>query len=366
MKFSKSMLKKGFLILALILAGIFIYLNFSAFMPVLLALLTALIFEPFIRMLQKYLKSEKRLLSVTIVFLLFVVICSFILYISVKYVFGKIYEWSMLVPQYASEIERAINSTVKNLQQSLEGIPEGDLLITEMNNITHSIVDRVLQFVTNFIGLLADWLQAIPNMLFVGIFYLIILFLFSLELPKIKNNFFKLFKTETSNKLRYVTQKMGVVFLGYWKAQFILSVGVFLICYVCLLFISPKIALFMSFIIWIVDIIPLYVGPALVLVPWGLIMILLGNSVMGIQLMILAFVLLIVRRIIEPKVLGDSIGLNALPTVLSMYFGFVFFGVLGLIAGPFVYIAIRSAKEAGLFNRKTAEVSKDSKTSPSD
>ncbi|MBN6886903.1 sporulation integral membrane protein YtvI [Cytobacillus horneckiae] len=355
MKLSKSMVRKAFIILALVIAAVFIYFNFSAFMPVLLALLTALIFEPFVRMCQKYLKSEKRIYSVTIIFLLFVFICSLVLYISIKYVFGKIYDWSLLVPQYAIEIERAINKTIKNLQQYLEGIPEGDLLITELNNFTHSIIEKVMLFATNVLGLLADWLQAIPNMLFVGIFYLIILFLFSLELPKIKNNFFKLFKPETSTKLRYVTQKMGTVFLGYWKAQFILSVGVFLICYLCLLFISPNLALLMSFIIWIVDIIPLYVGPALVLVPWGLIVILLGNTAAGIQLMILALVLLIVRRIIEPKVLGDSIGLNALPTVLSMYFGYVFFGVMGLIAGPFVYIAIRSAKEAGLFDRKTIE-----------
>ncbi|GAF22694.1 membrane protein [Bacillus sp. JCM 19047] len=80
----------------------------------------------------------------------------------------------------------------------------------------------------------------------------------------------------------------------------------------------------------------------------------LGNTAQGIQLIVLALVLLIIRRIIEPKVLGDSIGLNALPTVLSMYFGFVFFNVIGLILGPFVYIAIRSAKEAGLF-QLTAE-----------
>jgi predicted PurR-regulated permease PerM len=76
---------------------------------------------------------------------------------------------------------------------------------------------------------------------------------------------------------------------------------------------------------------------------------------MGIQLMVLALVLLILRRIIEPKVLGDSIGLNALPTVLSMYFGFVFFGVMGLILGPFVYIAVRSAIEAGLFRLNAQE-----------
>jgi len=84
----------------------------------------------------------------------------------------------------------------------------------------------------------------------------------------------------------------------------------------------------------------------------------IGDMNTGIQLIVLAVILLILRRAIEPKVLGDSIGLNALPTVLTMYFGFVFFGVMGLILGPFVYIAIRSAKDSGLFDfalKKTQE-----------
>ena len=86
------------------------------------------------------------------------------------------------------------------------------------------------------------------------------------------------------------------------------------------------------------------------LIPWGLLAMMLGNVGAGIQLILLALIITILRRIIEPKVLGDSIGLAALPTVLSMYFGFVFFGVMGLILGPFVYIAILSAKESGLFD----------------
>jgi predicted PurR-regulated permease PerM len=105
----------------------------------------------------------------------------------------------------------------------------------------------------------------------------------------------------------------------------------------------------MSIIIWIVDIIPLYVGPALILVPWGLLAMVLGDVLLGIQLILLAIILLVIRRVVEPKVLGDSIGLAALPTVLSMYFGYVFGGIIGLILGPFVYIAFQTAKEAGLF-----------------
>ncbi|MFP3491078.1 sporulation integral membrane protein YtvI, partial [Staphylococcus sp. SIMBA_130] len=64
----------------------------------------------------------------------------------------------------------------------------------------------------------------------------------------------------------------------------------------------------MSVIIWLVDIIPLYVGPALVLIPWGLLAMMLGNVGAGIQLILLALIITILRRIIEPKVLGDSIG----------------------------------------------------------
>lgn len=112
----------------------------------------------------------------------------------------------------------------------------------------------------------------------------------------------------------------------------------------------------MSIIIWVVDIIPLYVGPALVLVPWALIVIILGDVLTGLQLLLLMIVLLVARRIIEPKVLGDSIGLAALPTVLSMYFRYVFGGIIGLIIGPFVYIAFQTAKEAGLFELSSTEL----------
>ncbi|MBP1970480.1 putative PurR-regulated permease PerM [Virgibacillus natechei] len=123
----------------------------------------------------------------------------------------------------------------------------------------------------------------------------------------------------------------------------------FIICYLSLLYIAPEAALILSLIIWVVDIIPLYIGPALVLVPWALVAMIIGNMAMGIQLIVLTIVLLVARRVIEPKVLGDSIGLAALPTVLSMYFGYVFGGVIGLILGPFVYIGFQTAKEAGLF-----------------
>ncbi|MDQ0341186.1 putative PurR-regulated permease PerM [Caldalkalibacillus uzonensis] len=68
----------------------------------------------------------------------------------------------------------------------------------------------------------------------------------------------------------------------------------------------------------------------------------------------MAVVLLTIRRTIEPKVLRDQIGLLPLPTLIGIYLGFYFLGVIGLIAGPLLIIAFFSAKEAGIirFNLK--------------
>ncbi|WYP26319.1 sporulation integral membrane protein YtvI [Alkalihalobacillus sp. FSL W8-0930] len=353
--FNQVLVKRILTLIAILGIAVFVYFNFSYFSPIFFALLTAMIFEPFVKMLKKQLKTEKRLLPVTIVFLLFVLLGGYALYLTFTRVIRAIYDWSLDLPQYAREVQIFVDNFIISFNQTIAEIPQGNQIVREIERQSEGLFDRAVGITSDILAGITSLLTAVPNMLFVALVYLITLFLFSLDLPRLLNLFFNLFKMETASKLRYVFQRMSKVFLGYWKAQFILSVGVFVVTYVSLLFISPKSALIMSILIWLVDIIPLYVGPALILVPWGILAMVLGGTNTGLQLIILAAVLLIVRRIIEPKVLGDSIGLAALPTVLSMYFGYVFFGVMGLILGPFVYIAIRSAKEAGLFELKLTE-----------
>jgi predicted PurR-regulated permease PerM len=68
----------------------------------------------------------------------------------------------------------------------------------------------------------------------------------------------------------------------------------------------------------------------------------------GSKLLILAAVLLIIRRTVEPKVMGKHIGLSPLATLIAMYLGLMLFGVIGFIIGPLLVIAFTSAKEAGI------------------
>ncbi|MFD1065609.1 sporulation integral membrane protein YtvI [Oceanobacillus locisalsi] len=346
---NQSLIKKITIGLLIVAIGVFLYFYFSVFVPVLLALLTAIIVEPLVNLLKKSLKTEKRIWPVTIVFTSFVVIACGLVYVMLTSAISRIVEWGQNVPRYGSEIQTVIDEVIYRFNDLIEDSPQRESIISELNRQSDRLLNTGYDLVEDFIGMLGSWVQSIPNLLFVSLVYLITFFLFSLDLPKLFQAFFALFPDKTATKLKTFFQRLKTVFWGYWKAQFLLSVMIFILTYLSLLYISPHFALFMTFIIWLVDIIPLYVGPALILVPWGGVMMLIGDVPTGLQLMILALFLLIIRRITEPKVLGNQMGLAALPTVLSMYFGFVFFGVLGLIFGPFVVSAFQAAHEVGLF-----------------
>src|SRR5690606_15462854 len=111
--------------------------------------------------------------------------------------------------------------------------------------------------------------------------------------------------------------------------------------------IAPEYALVMSLIIWIVDFIPI-LGSIIVLTPWFIYMFIVGDIVQGTQLAILALVLLVIRRTVEPKVMGTQIGLSPLATLIAMFIGLQLIGFLGFFIGPLLVILFTSAREAGI------------------
>jgi len=75
-------------------------------------------------------------------------------------------------------------------------------------------------------------------------------------------------------------------------------------------------------------------GTGGVLVPWAIYEFLTKDIRMGVSLLILYVIVLVIRQMIEPKVVGEQIGLHPLMTLITMYLGMKFFGLPGLIFGP--------------------------------
>ena len=96
----------------------------------------------------------------------------------------------------------------------------------------------------------------------------------------------------------------------------------------------------------LLDMLPLF-GSGAVLIPWGIFAILSKNTALGAGLLILFGVIAVVRNIIEPRIVGDSLDLHPAATLAVMYFGLRAFGFTGMIAAPVAALLIRYLNENG-------------------
>ena len=314
--------------------------------PLIIALLTAIFLEPLVTFVQNRLKWQRKT-SVITVFIFFVLAVSGILYWTVTQLIGRIIQFTKMVPEYANSLTEMWNEVQSVFLRSTEDMPVEVVssIETELASFLEGIRDWFLTIV-NY-DTVTNLLTGIPTFLVSFIVFLIALFLFMLELLNLKELLFKRLKESTAEKVRFMAARLNHVIFGFLKAQFLVSVLIFIVTLIGLLIIIPEYALPMSLFIWLIDFIPI-LGSIIVLAPWFIYQFIIGNVVLGTQLAILALILLVIRRTVEPKVMGTHIGLSPLATLIAMYIGLQFFGVLGFFIGPLIVILFTSARESGM------------------
>lgn len=112
-------------------------------------------------------------------------------------------------------------------------------------------------------------------------------------------------------------------------------------------------AVLLAAIIAVVDILPV-LGVGTVLIPWGVILLLMGDTWMGVKILALYLIITAVRNFIEPKVVGKHIGLSPIVTLVFMYLGLRVMGVLGMFVFPLAIILLNDARRAGVFGARGA------------
>lgn len=336
-----------FLTIALIIIGIVIL---PVSIPLVLAFFTALFLNPAIRFLRKRFKINRKV-AVTMVFLVFILLLAFIGTYAVTSIITQLVTLAENAPSFVNQLNNKFLGWISDLEIVMQDLPEE--FVEQVNATVKHSIDDVGGYISDNLkvervaGLAADIVTIIPQYIVSFLVYLIALFLFMLELPFLKVKFYQNFTEQTAEKVRFMTARLKYVLVGFLKAQFIVSIFIFTVTLVGLLIIIPEYAIVMSLIIWMIDFIPI-IGSIAILGPWSLFMFITGNVAMGTMLAILAFILLAIRRIVEPKVMGQHIGLSPLATLIAMFIGLQLIGILGFLLGPVLVIAFNSAKESGL------------------
>ncbi|MDO5123070.1 MAG: sporulation integral membrane protein YtvI [Eubacteriales bacterium] len=99
----------------------------------------------------------------------------------------------------------------------------------------------------------------------------------------------------------------------------------------------------------VLDILPV-VGTGTVLIPWGIVSLILGDFRQGIGVLIVYVLITIIRNIIEPRIIGDQVGLHPIVTLVSMYVGLKIFGVVGMMLMPVMMIILVKLHESGIIH----------------
>ena len=143
---------------------------------------------------------------------------------------------------------------------------------------------------------------------------------------------------------KQIVGRLSAAGVAYLKTQLIIMVSVATICTVGFLFVKREYALLLGIGVAVLDAFPV-LGSGLVLVPWAVICLLKGSYVQVAVLVVMYLLCVLVREGLEPKLLGNRIGIPPLYTLMAVYVGVELFGVLGVLLGPFGLVIIRAVSD---------------------
>lgn len=323
------MIKKKYILIAILTALILFLIPYSV--PLILAFITAVALEPLVRYIHTKL-NVKRIYSVTITFFLYLIVLSFLSYISITVIVDQLIMFFRNIPFFIASFDI---SRIESLMVRWENF-SGRLPIELVESIESAVISlkAVLIDIAKRLteGLFAI-LSSIPEFLFQFLVYVIAVFLFSNELPKIYQKINQSLEKETKAKVTILLSQLNKVLVGFLRAQIILSGVTLAIAYIGLLLLDSSYPVVLSLLIVLVDLLPI-LGTGSFIVPWAVYCYIDGDGATAIGLIILFLVITVVRRVIEPKIFSTNLGISALAALVSMYIGFQLLGFIGLLAGP--------------------------------
>ncbi len=102
-------------------------------------------------------------------------------------------------------------------------------------------------------------------------------------------------------------------------------------------------------IVALLDILPV-LGTGTFMIPWSIYSLITGKVGLAIGLFIIYAIIYVVRQVIEPKIVGGTVGLPSFLTLMGMYVGSQLFGFMGIFLVPIMLIIIKLLNDEGVIH----------------
>ncbi len=189
----------------------------------------------------------------------------------------------------------------------------------------------------------------LPSILIGIIMCLLSSYLFVAEKDYLPNLFAKVVPEAIIERWNMIKRGLRHAVGGYFKAQIKIEIWMYLLLGIGFTILQVRYAFIIAVGVAFLDFLPFF-GTGTVLIPWAIIKFLSGDYTIVIGLLIIWGVGQLARQLIQPKIMGDSMGLAPIPTLILLFAGYKVGGVIGMIIAVPIGIIVLNMYEEGVFD----------------
>lgn len=328
--------KKWFLFF-IFLFGLFLIFKYvlPLFLPFIFALIIIAPIDSILERIAKKTHIGKSILAGVVVTLIIMILLAVISVISV---YG--FRYIKVILERGDEIEIQLSFLTNRVSQMIEKqfhINASQVESWMNHQLDQFLEDVQLRFFPKMVNKSVTYAKNIMN----ALIFVVVLWISSVLLAK---DFHKMKEYANNNYyIRYIKNELKKLFTflrTFLFAQILIMSSISIICAMGFGFAGFKIgtSLFIGIMTGILDALP-FLGTGIILLPIAISRLFVGQTTAFIILFITFLISVVVRELLEPRLIGDKMGLWPIAILMSIYAGVKVFGGFGVILGP-VYLVI--------------------------
>ena len=320
------------------------------FMPFVIAGIIALIANPVVRFLEKRMKIVRKA-GTAFVIIIVIALIVFLGYLIIAKIVDEVVSFAAAAPQLWKRTEQTLRSAMGVYNVYLNKMPAS--VQNWLNDATANAGVSISTWFSNLGTPIADmtsaWAQNVPLVIIGIIMSILSSYFFLAERDYLLRLIRRIVPGPVMKRWNIVYGTMKDAVGGYLKAQFKIMGIVYIVLFIGLLILRQDNALLVALLIALLDFLPFF-GTGTVMVPWAVIEAFRADYKLAVGLLITWGVSQLVRQLVQPKLVGDSLGLDPLPTIFLLYIGFRIGGAAGLILAVPMGMIIINLYKAGVFS----------------
>ena len=323
------------------------------FMPFVIGLVIALIANPLVRFLERRLRLVRRHSSLLIVAAALALVIGLI-YLVISRTVRAARSFAEYLPQLYETAEAAVRQGLERLGGSMDFLPQSlreswEALGSSLGDYLGLAVEKAAPPTVEAAGSVA---RVIPSLLVYSVVTVLSAYFFIVERDRIAAFLREHLPAGALRYQEYLKGELKRLVCGYFLAQLKIMGVVWLILTAGFFVLGVGYAPLWALLISLLDFLPVF-GTGTVLIPWGIIVVLDGEYAFAAGLLLLYVLTQVTRQAVQPKLVGDSMGLNPFLTLLFLYLGFKAGGIAGMILAVPVGLFFLNLYHFGAFKGMT-------------